>query len=160
MTGQAGVKIREAQVGDAEAAALVMRRSIEKLCAADHRNDAEFLADWLRNKTAENVRGWIGERDSATFVAARAGRIVGFAMLDATGTVLLLYADPDAVGAGVGKGLLGAMEQRARELGLDRLTLESTKTAREWYERQGFRRPGVSGGRSRSACLPLEKPLR
>ena len=147
-------------MGDAEAAALVMRRSIEALCAADHRNDAEFLADWLRNKTAEQVRSWIGDRDSATFVAARAGRIVGFAMLDATGKVLLLYADPDAVGAGVGKGLLDAMEKRARELGLDRLTLESTKTARGWYERQGFRPPGASGGQPRSACLPLEKSLR
>jgi hypothetical protein len=41
------MKIRDAKVDDACAAAQVLRRSITDLCAADHGNDPAILAQWL-----------------------------------------------------------------------------------------------------------------
>jgi len=40
------LQIRDAVAPDAEAACVVMRRSIAELCAADHRDDPKILAQW------------------------------------------------------------------------------------------------------------------
>jgi hypothetical protein len=44
------VKIRDATPDDADAACDVLRRSISKLCVADHGNDPAILNAWLGNK--------------------------------------------------------------------------------------------------------------
>ena len=43
--------VRKAEPRDAEAAAVVLRRSITELCTLDHDGDADTLAKWLANKT-------------------------------------------------------------------------------------------------------------
>jgi hypothetical protein len=53
------MEIRVARTEDAEQACTVLRRSIQDLCHADHNGDAAKLADWLSNKTPENVASWI-----------------------------------------------------------------------------------------------------
>lgn len=45
------MKIRDAVAEDAIEACEALRRSITELCVADHRNDPDLLANWLRNKT-------------------------------------------------------------------------------------------------------------
>ena len=47
------MQIRDATVEDADAACLVMRRSIAELCIADHGKDEAILTRWLGNKTPE-----------------------------------------------------------------------------------------------------------
>jgi hypothetical protein len=49
------MEIRDAFPEDAAAGCEVMRRSISKLCGADHRDDPVILARWLANKTPEIV---------------------------------------------------------------------------------------------------------
>jgi hypothetical protein len=48
--------IRRATKGDADAACLVLRRSITECRAEDHHEDAVALSGWLANKTPKNVR--------------------------------------------------------------------------------------------------------
>ena len=45
------ITIRKAEPADVAAMSRVLIGSITDLCTADHRNDPEILAGWLRNKT-------------------------------------------------------------------------------------------------------------
>ena len=61
-----------------EAAAIceVLRRSIIELCVLDHQNDPVRLAEWLANKTPENVASWIADPDNRIFVAVAEGKVL------------------------------------------------------------------------------------
>jgi GNAT superfamily N-acetyltransferase len=131
------MQVRLATPEDAVAACDVLRRSITELCEADHKNDPAFLAHWLANKTPENVRAWI--EGSYLYVAEEAGEIVGVAGLSNTGYITLNYVAPNARFKGVTKALLNAVEQRAMELGCSTCTLQSTKTAEQFYRGAGYR---------------------
>jgi hypothetical protein len=65
----AAVEIRDAVAEDAEAACLVLRRSIVELCVADHCNDSAILERWLGNKTPEFFVSWISQSDNSVLVA-------------------------------------------------------------------------------------------
>nr|WP_246215884.1 GNAT family N-acetyltransferase [Microvirga makkahensis] len=115
-----------------------MRRSIQDLCHADHSGNAAKLADWLSNKTPENVAAWISHPQSHVFVAAEGETILGVAAMTAAGEITLNYVAPDARFRGVSKALIERLEVQARELGLDRCTLNSTETARQFYLSLGY----------------------
>ena len=148
--------IREACAADAAAACAVLRRSIVELCAADHGHDVQFLGRWLANKTPENVTAWIADPGNIVYVAVADGTIAGVAAMTRAGMVTLNYVSPDARFKGVSKALLAALESKAAELGLAQCRLESTKTARRFYEAAGYRdQPSAEAG----ACLPMVKTL-
>jgi GNAT superfamily N-acetyltransferase len=131
------MRIRAAHPDDAIAACNVLRRSIRELCETDHGNDEALLARWLANKTPENVSGWIA--NSHVFVAEEDGQILGVAALTAAGHITLNYVAPEARFRGVSKALLRAAESKAVELGCRACTLESTKTAEQFYRAAGYR---------------------
>jgi GNAT superfamily N-acetyltransferase len=132
------MEIRVAHTGDAEQACMVLRRSIQELCHADHNGDAARLADWLSNKTPENVAAWIRNPQSLVFVAVEGETILGVAAMTKTGKITLNYVSPDARFRGISKALIDRLEAQARELGLDRCTLNSTETARQFYLSRGY----------------------
>ena len=134
------MQIRRAAAADADAACQVLRRSIAELCAADHRADAGTLAAWLANKTPESVRRWTTNQH--LFVAAEDGAILGVAALSPTGEITLNYVSPDARFRGVSKALVARLEEEARTLGLETLTLSSTATARRFYAACGYAEAG------------------
>ncbi len=150
------VQIRPARAADAAAACEVLRRSIAELCAADHRNDAQFLARWLANKTPQNIAAWIADAGSFVYVALDGGRITGVAAMTNAGLITLNYVAPDARFKGVSKALLAALEGKAAELGLAQCTLASTKTARNFYLAAGYRE---QEGADAAACLAMVKNL-
>jgi GNAT superfamily N-acetyltransferase len=157
MTAQ--IEIREARAADAEAATDVLRRSIVELGVLDHRNDPERLASWLSNKQPDVFRAWVGDPDNKVFVAVRAGAIVGVGSITRGGYIGLNYVAPEARFAGVSRAMLAHLENEARRVGLARVVLTSTATARRFYEAEGYRlRHGevISDGSS----LPMEKWLR
>jgi GNAT superfamily N-acetyltransferase len=129
--------IRAARDTDAAAACDVLRRSITELCVADHANNPALLDPWLANKTPENVLAWIAE--SHMLVAEEDGRLLGVAGLSSAGRVTLNYVAPEARYRGVSDALLCALEQKAAQLGCASCTLESTRTARRFYEARGYR---------------------
>jgi len=132
------MEIRSAHVEDAGQACTVLRRSIQDLCYADHNGDKATLASWLANKTSESVAAWISNPDNRVFVATEGETILGVAAITKTGEITLNYVSPDARFRGVSKALIDRLEAQARELGLDRCTLNSTETARKFYLSLGY----------------------
>jgi len=135
------IAIRTATTSDATAICDVIRRSITACCVADHRNDPDIVSAWLENTTPENAAVWIRSVDAIALVAVRGSELVGFALSNRD-ELALCYAAPEALHQGVGKGLLRAIESRALSRGVTKLRLDSTRTARDFYVRNGF---GVSG---------------
>jgi len=131
--------IRLAIEADAGQGIKTLRRSISELCALDHRNDPQEIRDWLRNKTTAFWNLWVNNPTFDLYVADREGEIVGIGLISKTGEILLNYVCPDARFRGVSKALLSHMEANASSDGLLMCSLESTKTARQFYLSQGYK---------------------
>lgn len=130
--------IRTAVQADAVAACDVVRRSIMDLCVEDHGGDPATIGSWLSNKTPDRFRQWIGSGGNFAVVAERSARVVGFGLATREGHLALLYVAPEARFRGISKALLRFIEDEARRAGVRQITLESTSTARRFYERCGF----------------------
>jgi GNAT superfamily N-acetyltransferase len=153
------IEVRRAIADDASPACIVLRRSIVECCSEDHDADAGILAGWLRNKTPETVRGWLLSDRHFAVVALADGEHVGFLMASWSGAVLLCYLVPEVRFAGVGKAMLAAIEQRARDAGIESLQLNSTRTARAFYSRNGFISSGGPVAAFGMESYPMVKPL-
>lgn len=132
------MEIRRACIEDAAAICVVVRRSIEALCGADHHDDPILLARWLENKTPTTVERWIDNPANRTFVAVEGGEVLAAGCVTEAGEVVLNYVSPDARFRGVSRALLAAMEACARELGRREITLSSTATALRFYRDAGY----------------------
>jgi GNAT superfamily N-acetyltransferase len=154
------MEIRDATTEDAEAACLVMRRSITELCVCDHNNDTEILTRWLANKTPEVFVSWIRQPGNSLLVAADNGNILGVGAVTDAGQITLNYVSPDARFRGVSRALLRALEARALERGNARCTLTSTETARRFYQVNGYVEDGLPVGKfGTNASYPMSKAL-
>ena len=112
---------------------------------------SEYDWDWTYEGLASRILGaFVAEFDASredAWVAERADAIVGSVFLmksDDPGSakLRLLYVEPKARGAGVGRRLVATCIARARELGYCRLTLWTNDilvAARRIYQGAGFR---------------------
>lgn len=150
------LRVRPATPEDAEALCDVNVRSIREVCGRDYTR--ERLDAWCANKRPESYRQWLADPKLRLYAGELDGRVAGVALLDTNGWVFLLYVAPEALGTGLGKALLHHLEEQARTLGLDRLQLKSTITARAFYERQGYANLGPSEDETPS--YRMEKALR
>lgn len=132
------LQIRPARFSDAPSACKALRRSIEECCAQDHRHNEAVLSAWLGNKTPETVAAWFLSPANFSVVAVHEGEVSGVAILTRGGKIALCYVTPEARFTGVGKALLQAMEERAKEWGLTTLQVVSTTTAADFYRRNGY----------------------
>jgi len=148
------ITIRPARLQDAEAMSAIRIASITALCAPDHDNDADTIADWIANKAGAAFRSMLA-RDAILLVAERDGRVVGLG--GARGArVTLNYVDPDCRFAGVSTALLAALEAAIAAQGFASANLDSTATALRFYAERGWRQTGPG---SRLAGYPMVKLL-
>lgn len=152
---------RAAETRDAEAAIVVLRRSIVELCVDDHRNDPATLGKWLENKTVEHFHAWLANDSNRCVVAESGGTLNGVGMIGRNGEILLCYVLPEAQGRGYGRAILGALEEQAAAWGLQKLRLASTTLARPFYEKHGYVAAGDhrACGVGMASCYPYEKTL-
>ncbi len=154
------VTVRPATVNDAEAACEVLRRSIRELCVADHQNNEVTLNAWLENKTTKNIAAWVTSPQSYSVVALRDSDISGFAMVSRDGSLRLCYLIPEIQYLGAGKAMLSALEAEAARWGLKSLHLESTKSAKTFYERNGYASTeNPIGSAGAQTAYPMRKNL-
>ena len=71
-------------------------------------------------------------------VAEDTDRLAGFAELETNGHMDRFYVSADHQGQGIGRALMAAVVAEARRLGLGRLFVEVSITARPFFESQGF----------------------
>lgn len=129
--------VRPPKPSEAVRVSRVIRRSIVELCGEDHDDDLHRVADWLANKSPQQVRRWILDREQIWSVAGR-DEIEGAGAIRRDGRLLLLYVDPKARFAGVSKALLDQLELDAFQAGATKITLRSTRTARQFYLGAGY----------------------
>lgn len=130
--------IRPPKLHEARKVSRVIRRSIVDLCGEDHGNDMHQIADWLANKSPQQVGRWMASRDQIWNVAGRE-EIEGAGAVRRDGHLLLLYVEPSARFSGVSRGLLDQLELDAFQAGATRTTVTTTRTARRFYLDAGYR---------------------
>jgi ribosomal-protein-alanine N-acetyltransferase len=114
------------------------------------------------------LRAFLAPRTAEAIVAERGGRLVGFVLGwrrgRAQGQVITLDVAAPARRQGLGRRLLGALEERFRAAGVRRMRLEVATTntaALAFYARLGYRRVASLAGYY-GPGLPawrMEKPL-
>jgi GNAT superfamily N-acetyltransferase len=151
--------VRQATPEDAEAASVALRRSITECCQEDHKGDVAILDAWLANKTAENVRRWFQSPGFAV-VAERDGVIVGTAMLTERGVLALCYLVPEARFCGAGKAMLRVVEEEARSRKIGVIELGSTRTAHQFYRRNGYSDTGADESAFGLTAIGMRKTIK
>ncbi len=154
------VSIRKAEEGDAQAACDLIRRSILDLCKQDHGGDALTLEGWLCNKTPENMAFWITNPGTHVFIAERDGVMAGVGAVSDYGEILLAYVEPALRFQGVTHALLKQMEETCRGGIVERMSLTSTETAREFFLGRGYQLEEEEGDAFAETELALVKNLR
>jgi putative acetyltransferase len=103
----------------------------------------------IRDYSEQQVRAWAPDRlnfrdwenvcaNIFTYVAELEGAIVGFGELEPNGHIDCFYCHKNYQGCGVGRQLYGAIEAKAIELNLSRLFVESSITAKPFFQKMGF----------------------
>ncbi|KQQ97013.1 GNAT family N-acetyltransferase [Massilia sp. Leaf139] len=149
-----GIDIRKAAPADAVSACNLLRRSIEEVCAPDHRGRPEILDSWLSNKTPDTVAAWFASPTNYAIVAERDGKLLGLALLTQAGKLALCYVEPGALRVGVGRALITAVEEQARAWNIRKLHLHSPESSAQFYERHGYANAGLE-----KSCFGLECSL-
>lgn len=152
--------IREAQAADAEAMAGILVRSIREICGPAYGNDKRVIGLWCANKTPTMMTRMLADPGYFSVVAETPDGLRGLGMLDRQGEIVLCYVLPEVLYQGVGKGILIALEKKARELGFKQLKLKSTLNAVPFYARNGYRPQGdYEMFLGQIPCLPLTKDI-
>jgi putative acetyltransferase len=131
--------IRTATEDDVPEIRQVIRAAILGLASRDY--PREVLENWGVNSPAAVTRQQQAIRQfrELTWVAVTGNTIVGFSALDPQqGVVSAVYVAAERARSGIGTRLLAAGEQKARVLGITRLTLTSSVNAEPFYRRHGY----------------------
>jgi putative acetyltransferase len=127
--------LRPYLAADAPVLAAIFAASIEELTADDY--SVEQRAAWMSvaDDEAEFATRLAGR---LTLVATIDGAPVGFAALEGTQLIDMLYVFPSAAGQGVGTLLCDALEKLAAARGGKKLTVDSSDTAEPFFRKRGY----------------------
>ena len=155
------MKIRRVTQEDLPEVAAMHRASILDLCAA-HYSAAE-LSLWTDALQPAKYTALLAGRQF--LVAEEDGQILGFGVLDLSQSLInATYVSPKAVRRGVGRSLVKAMEDLAKQGGVSRLHLSSTLNAVRFYERLGYVQKEASFNRlptgTELPCVVMTKDLK
>jgi GNAT superfamily N-acetyltransferase len=143
---------RELQPGDAEAIVALH----ERLYPAEHQRNDAFVAAVAESVAAAVERGW--PAGGGAWIVERDGKVAGSVGLtdegDGVGKIRWVLLEPSLRGSGLGRRLIGEAVDRARELGMRRLELDTfsaLRAAAKLYREAGF---SVVSARDRSDWGP------
>ncbi len=135
MVNKFQIKIRKFKLSDAVSVASLHRNTIRAVNSKDY--------------PPENIRIWSGRtsakgfRESASkcfrWVALDQEKIVGFADISKEGKFWGLYVHKNYIRKGIGTKLIQKVEEKAKALGVKRLKVQATLTARTFYKKHGYK---------------------
>lgn len=130
------IRIRKMQRSEIVSVTRIHRNTIRKVNAKDY--SAKAIDAWAGRKSAKGLRAKFDTEQR--FVAIIDDQIVGFMNITIDSKELMaLYVRQGFVGRGVGSSLFTKAEEIIRASGAKSMTVESTITARSFYERHGLR---------------------
>lgn len=136
---------RIAEAGDAAAMVEVHYAAVQAIGTTHY--SEEILSAWSPLPD-EHRRKWLadliaGESTLCTVALTDRNRIIGFGFAHREQSKLrALYVHPEFAGRGVGQALLRNIEARCRTSGLERLELNASFNAEDFYRHCGYARLG------------------
>lgn len=130
------LRLRPYTEADAEATLDVFLRAITTTAATDY--SPAQIAAWSRPEERSTPEWNSARRATHTLVAVCAAQVIGFADVDATGYIDMMFVDPSVGRRGVGSLLVDALRARALDAGVPELWTNASVTARPFFEHHGF----------------------
>lgn len=129
------LNLQAATLADIDAMWALRTRAIGHGCPGHY--PPEVLGPWAAAPVPQSYPGLV--QAGGAVIAQEEGAMLGYAILDVrTGEVDAVFVDPGAGGRGIGKTLLAALEQMARERDFGRLYLSASLNAVAFYQAAGF----------------------
>ena len=131
------MRIRKFKIEDSAEAARLHRGTIRNINKSDYTSSQ--ITAWSKKTSAESFRD--SYELAVRYVAIEDGKIIGFCDFekDEPENFWGLYVHKDHLGRGVGSKLLQKATEAAKKQGAKKFHLKATKTAKVFYEKQGFR---------------------
>src|SRR5687768_8850843 len=127
--------IRKAEVEDCPSIAQVHTSAVRAI--SHSRYTPEEIEAWAVPRTPENYKQAVQSKEF--YVAVENHVIVGFGVLNQESRVIeAVYVSPDVMRRGVGLMILGLLEEQARALNLEVLSLNASLNAVQFYLRAGY----------------------
>jgi predicted N-acetyltransferase YhbS len=135
------MRIEQFQDSQADAVSNIIRRNLIEVNSKDYSEDiihalVEYFAPANIVKNA---------RSQCTFVAIQDGEVVGTASLDNFGSeespnyyAVAVFVLPELHGQGIGTRLIEAVESKAWELEVEKITVRASITAKGFYQKLGY----------------------
>ncbi|MEM6399344.1 MAG: GNAT family N-acetyltransferase [Cyanobacteria bacterium P01_D01_bin.116] len=129
------INIRLFQKQDAEQIAKLFNETVREVNIKDY--SINQVKAWAPNDIY--FRDWVSVcSEKVTYVADDKGTIAGFGELEMDGHIDCFYCNKDYQRMGVGNKIYCAIEAKAYELGLNRLYVEASITAKPFFLSMGF----------------------
>jgi putative acetyltransferase len=129
------VEIRLFRPQDAEQIAQLFHETVREI------NIRDYSSNQVQAWAPDNLyfRNWLEVcAKRFTYIADENGAILGFGELEPDGHIDCFYCHKNYQGRGVGRQIYQAIEAKALELGLPRLYVEASITAKPFFQRMGF----------------------
>ena len=129
------MNIREATVKDLKQLQELYVGTITTVNAKDY--TPEQIAEWA--STATRTESLINKLTTQYFYVAEENyQITGFASLENSGHLDMMYVHKDFQNKGIATQLLNTIIKKARSLGAATIDTDASKTARPFFEKHGF----------------------
>lgn len=129
------MRIRRAVESDIPEIRRIHGAGISQVCSRDY--PSEVIASWLAGRRDDRYR--IAIQELSFWILEDGAQVIGFGSADLVGgKVEGLFLDPEFRGKGYAATLLAHLENAAIEAGVEFLGLESSLSAKAFYEKHGY----------------------
>lgn len=148
------IQIRPYRSADAEAVSEIIRTTMRISNSADYTPERlQPLIDYFSPAKVEQIN-----QTRTCLVAEEAGEILATAGLE-DNELVTFFVLPQHQGRGIGSALLQALEEAARQQGIDEIVVDASITGTPFYERHGYRRTGHTYDGTAGPQIGLRKRL-
>ena len=125
------MKLRDYTVNDCDAVSRLFFETVHSVNAKDY--SPEQLSAWVSSAEDFKNRRYDSLLEQRTVVADIGGKVVGFASIDKSGELDLLFVDKDHQREGIATALCNEVEND-----FDIITTYASITARPFFEKRGY----------------------